>query len=179
MTAPSEPPRPRTLTEALRAMSAEELATLLAARPDLLDPVPEDIAELASRSTTSASITRAVDELNGWLRTVAEALSALPDPTSVGDLEAMLGQSKMQVAAARNSFGGAVCSGAGTTCCTWYGRFARPSSPIPAASLPRRPARCRTNRSMRHRKRAAPRPAPYSNDCSGRRPAPYATPTGP
>ena len=64
MTAPSKPPRPRTLTEALRVMSAEELATLLAARPDLLDPVPEDIAELASRSTTPASITRAIDELN-------------------------------------------------------------------------------------------------------------------
>ncbi|HEX3205350.1 MAG TPA: hypothetical protein VHQ68_03840, partial [Propionibacteriaceae bacterium] len=100
MTAPSEPPRPRTLTEALRVMSAEDLATLLAARPDLLDPVPEDIAELASRSTTPASITRAIDELNGWLRTVAEALAALPDPTSVDDLEAMLGQSKVKVAAA-------------------------------------------------------------------------------
>ena len=35
MTAPSKPPRPRTLTEALRAMSAEDLATLLAALPDL------------------------------------------------------------------------------------------------------------------------------------------------
>ena len=55
-------------------MSADELATLLTARPDLLDPVPEDIAELASRSTTSASITRAIDELNSWLRTVSEAL---------------------------------------------------------------------------------------------------------
>jgi Helicase conserved C-terminal domain len=48
-------PQPRTLTESLRAMSAEELATLLALRPDLRDPVPVDISELASRSTTSAS----------------------------------------------------------------------------------------------------------------------------
>lgn len=101
MTAPSELPRPRTLTEALRVMSAEELATLLTTRPDLLNPVPEDVAELASRSTTPASITRAVDELNSWLRTVAEALSALPDPASVGDLEAILGQqSREKVAAA-------------------------------------------------------------------------------
>jgi hypothetical protein len=100
MAAPSEPSRPRTLTEALRAMAAEELATLLIARPDLLDPVPEDIAELASRSTTSASISRAVDQLNCWLRTVAEALAALPDPASAGDLEAMLGISAARLGAA-------------------------------------------------------------------------------
>jgi hypothetical protein len=100
MAAPSEPSRPRTLTEALRAMSARELATLLTARPDLLDPVPEDIAELASRSTASASMSRAVDELNRWLRTVAEALAALPDPASAGDLEVMLGTSRAQVRAA-------------------------------------------------------------------------------
>src|SRR4029450_11683427 len=100
MAAPSEPSRPRTLTEALRAMSAGELATLLTARPDLLDPVPEDLAELASRSTASASISRAVDQLNCWLRTVAEALAALPDPASASDLEAMLGTSPAQLGAA-------------------------------------------------------------------------------
>jgi hypothetical protein len=97
---PSEPPRPRTLTEALRALSAEELAALLDARPDLIDPVPEDVAQLASRSTTSASISRAIDELNRWVRIVAEALAALPDPASVGDLAAVLGKSKTQVALA-------------------------------------------------------------------------------
>ncbi len=92
MTALSESQRPRTLTEAIRAMSAEELATLLALRPDLLQPIPESIAELASRSATSVSISQALDELNIWLRTVAEALAALPDPTSVEELETMLGQ---------------------------------------------------------------------------------------
>jgi hypothetical protein len=65
------------LTEALRAMSAKELATLLALRPDLLDPIPENIAELGSRAITSASINRSIDELNIWLRTVAEALGRL------------------------------------------------------------------------------------------------------
>jgi Helicase conserved C-terminal domain len=100
VTALSAQQRPRTLTEALRAISAEELATLLALRPDLLDPIPADIAELASRSTTSASITRAIDELNRWLRTVAEALAALPDPASIGDLETILGQGNPTVLAA-------------------------------------------------------------------------------
>ncbi|HET6759391.1 MAG TPA: hypothetical protein VFH20_08945, partial [Propionibacteriaceae bacterium] len=92
MTALSESQRPRTLTEAIRVMSAEELATLLALRPDLLQPIPESIAELASRSATSVSISQALDDLNIWLRTVAEALAALPDPTSVEELETMLGQ---------------------------------------------------------------------------------------
>jgi Helicase conserved C-terminal domain len=96
----SEQQRPRTLTEALRAMPADELAQLLGLRPDLLDPVPEDVAELAARSTTSASISRAVDELNMWLRTVAEALSALPDPASAGDLATMLGVGRPIAAAA-------------------------------------------------------------------------------
>jgi Helicase conserved C-terminal domain len=92
--------RPRTLTEALRAMSTDELTTLLGLRPDLLEPIPDDVADLASRAATSVSITRAIDDLNIWLRTVAEALSALPDPTSVGDLKTMLGQGRSTVAAA-------------------------------------------------------------------------------
>lgn len=100
MTAPSEPPQPRTLTEALRGMSADDMAALLEARPDLLHPIPEDVAQLASRSTTSASITQAIDGLDSWLRLVTEALSSLPDPASIGDLEAVLGQSQTQVAAA-------------------------------------------------------------------------------
>jgi hypothetical protein len=81
-------------------MSADELAILLVLRPDLLEPMPDDVAELASRSATSASITRAIDDLNVWLRTVAEALAALPDPTSVGDLETVLGQEGPAVVAA-------------------------------------------------------------------------------
>ena len=81
-------------------MAADELATLLTARPDLIDPVPDDVAHLASRSTTSASIARAIDELNRWLHLVAEALASLADPASVSDLAAMLGQPPTHVAAA-------------------------------------------------------------------------------
>jgi hypothetical protein len=81
-------------------MSAEQLSALLELRPDLLDPVPHDIAELASRSTMSTSIARAIDELNAWLRTVAEALAALSDPASLADLATMLGQPRSAGAAA-------------------------------------------------------------------------------
>jgi Helicase conserved C-terminal domain len=100
VTALSEHQRPRTLTEALRAMSAEQMSALLELRPDLLDPVPHDIAELGSRSTMSTSIARAIEELNAWLRTVAEALAALPDPASLADLATILGQPGSPVAAA-------------------------------------------------------------------------------
>jgi hypothetical protein len=100
VTALNERQRPRTLTEALRAMSAEELATLLALRPDLQNPVPVSIPELASRAATPESITRALDQLNIWLRTVTEALAALADPTSAEDLETMLGQDRSRVATA-------------------------------------------------------------------------------
>jgi hypothetical protein len=78
-------------------MSAEDLARFLDLRPDLLDPPAENIADLASRAASSASIHRAIDELNIWLRTVAEALAALPDPTSVADLEMLLGQTRTDI----------------------------------------------------------------------------------
>lgn len=78
------------MTEALRAMTSDELTELLRLRPDLSYPLPHDLAELALRSTTTTSIARAVDGLDGWLRTVAEALAALPDASSVADVTALL-----------------------------------------------------------------------------------------
>jgi len=83
--------RIRTMTEALRAMTAEELTDLLRLRPDLTYPLPHDLAELATRSTTTTSVARAVDGLDGWLRAVAEALAALPDAGSVSDVAVLLG----------------------------------------------------------------------------------------
>ena len=83
--------RARTLTEALRALDADELATLLRLRPDLTYPLPHDLAELSTRSTTTTSIARAVDGLDAWLRLVAEALAACPDSSSVDDVAALTG----------------------------------------------------------------------------------------
>ena len=53
--------------------------------------MPRDLSELASRATTSASTARALDDLDAWQRLVAEALAALPDPTTLADLEALVG----------------------------------------------------------------------------------------
>ena len=53
-------------------------------------PPPLDLAELAGRSTTTSSISRALDGLNAWQRVVVEALAALPDPTTSAELTALL-----------------------------------------------------------------------------------------
>lgn len=81
----------RSLTDSLRTCSAEELAELLQARPDLAAPVPADVADLAGRAITSASVRRAVDRLNQWDRDVCEALASLPVPCSSEDVRALLG----------------------------------------------------------------------------------------
>lgn len=94
-----EATRPRTLTEALRALTAEQLTTVLAHRMDLSYPRPRDLAELGNRSTTMTSIARALDQLNAWLRLVAESLAALPDPSSLAELAVLVGEPEPTAAA--------------------------------------------------------------------------------
>ena len=77
--------RPRTLAEALRTLPAAGLSRLLQERDDLADPAPRDLTELASRATTTASVTRALGRLDAWRATVAEGLAALPDPAPTDD----------------------------------------------------------------------------------------------
>ncbi len=78
--------RPRSLADDLRSRSDDDLAALLAARPDLVHPVPADLAALATRATTSASTARALDRLDTFALQVVTALAALPDPTTYADL---------------------------------------------------------------------------------------------
>lgn len=82
--------RPRSLADDLRARSDDDLAALLAARPDLVHPVPADLAALATRATTSSSTGRALDRLDTFALQVVTALAALPDPTTYDDLLAGL-----------------------------------------------------------------------------------------
>lgn len=92
--------RARTLTEALRALTNDQLTTILQHRMDLSHPRPRDLAELAARSTTTASIARSLDQLNAWTRLVAEGLAALPDPSSLAELARLVDQPVAVVAAA-------------------------------------------------------------------------------
>lgn len=68
---------PRTLAEQLRGWSDEELAALLAARPDLTAPAPRDSVQLASRAGSRGSVARALDQLTYLELAVLDALAAL------------------------------------------------------------------------------------------------------
>ncbi|MFH8346840.1 helicase-associated domain-containing protein [Streptomyces sp. NPDC018045] len=71
---------PRTLAEELRTRPDSGLADLLRARPDLLNPVPGDLTQLATRAGTRASAVRAVERLDRFALQTAEALAVAPDP---------------------------------------------------------------------------------------------------
>ncbi|KOT91559.1 DNA-binding protein, partial [Streptomyces rimosus subsp. pseudoverticillatus] len=71
---------PRTLAEELRTRPDSGLADLLRARPDLLNPVPGDLTQLATRAGTRASVVRAVERLDRFALQTAEALAVAPDP---------------------------------------------------------------------------------------------------
>ncbi|WP_329614683.1 helicase C-terminal domain-containing protein [Streptomyces brevispora] len=81
---------PRTLAEALRARDDESLAGLLRARPDLLNPVPNDITQLATRAGTRASVVRALEHLDRFALQTAEALAVAPDPAPYDTLLSLL-----------------------------------------------------------------------------------------
>lgn len=81
----------RSLAEDLRARDDEALRALLAARPDLISPVPPDMGALAARVIASPSVRRALDGLTAFELQVVEVLSALPEPTTAADVERLLG----------------------------------------------------------------------------------------
>lgn len=82
---------PRSLAEDLRARTDDELAALLRARPDLVVPVPIDVAQLASRAVTRASAMRALDRLDRFTLQVVDAVAVLPDPTTPAAARSLLG----------------------------------------------------------------------------------------
>ncbi|MDX6302966.1 MAG: hypothetical protein QOF53_4180 [Nocardioidaceae bacterium] len=79
---------PRTLADQLRGWSEDRLTRLLAARPDLATPTPQDSSQLASRAGTRASVARAVDQLTLLELTVLDAVLALGGTASTSALRA-------------------------------------------------------------------------------------------
>src|SRR5689334_18403664 len=66
-----------TLADWLRAQDDATLVALLRVRPDLATPPPADMAVLATRIGTRASIARACEDLDTFTLTVLEALVVL------------------------------------------------------------------------------------------------------
>ncbi len=81
----------KTLTGWLRERSDAELAALFAARPDLVSPVPSDVAALALRAVSRPSVHSALDRLDRLTLQVLDAFTALPRPTTFTALAAVLG----------------------------------------------------------------------------------------
>jgi len=71
---------PRTLAEDLRARGDDGLAALLRVRPDLVNPVPGDLTQLATRAGTRASVLRALERLDRFTLQTTQALAVAPDP---------------------------------------------------------------------------------------------------
>ncbi|MFC5748705.1 helicase-associated domain-containing protein [Actinomadura rugatobispora] len=69
-----------TFADWLRARDDGALRSLLSARPELVTPVPADMAALATRAATPAAVSRALDRLDRFTLAVLEALLVLPRP---------------------------------------------------------------------------------------------------
>ncbi|KQX67033.1 helicase C-terminal domain-containing protein [Angustibacter sp. Root456] len=85
------PAAPRSLADELRSWDDARLVALLRARPDLVTPVPPDLASLAARATTRASVHRALDGLDAFTLQVLDALAALDEPAARKDVARLLG----------------------------------------------------------------------------------------
>ncbi|HEX3004006.1 MAG TPA: helicase-associated domain-containing protein, partial [Angustibacter sp.] len=91
---------PRSLADELRSWDDARLVALLRARPDLVTPVPPDLASLAARATTRASVHRALDGLDAFTLQVLDALAALDEPAPRKDVARLLGLRVSDVAPA-------------------------------------------------------------------------------
>lgn len=81
----------RSLADDLRARDDAALIVLLQARPDLLSPVPSDLASLAARATTRPSVSRALDRLDRFTLQTLEVLCVLPDGSAESAVRRLLG----------------------------------------------------------------------------------------
>ena len=70
----------RSFSDYLRSVDDAALLELFTARPDLVTPVPPDIASLAVRACSAPSLARAIDSLNQWQFQVLEAAASLNEP---------------------------------------------------------------------------------------------------
>jgi hypothetical protein len=70
----------RSFSDYLRSVDDAALLNLFTARPDLVTPVPPDIASLAVRACSAPSLARAIDSLNQWQFQVLEAAASLNEP---------------------------------------------------------------------------------------------------
>ncbi|MEI7659358.1 MAG: helicase C-terminal domain-containing protein [Actinomycetes bacterium] len=89
----------RSFSDYLRSVDDSAFLNLFAARPDLVIPVPPDIASLAVRACSAPSLARAIDSLNQWQFQILEAAAALNEPFTVKNLIAITDKAAEQALA--------------------------------------------------------------------------------
>ena len=72
----------RSFADYLRGLDDTALLTLFTLRPDIVSPVPPELASLSIRANSAPSLSRAVESLNEWQFQVLEACAALDEPMS-------------------------------------------------------------------------------------------------
>ena len=79
----------RSFSDYLRSVDDAALLELFTARPDLVTPVPPDVASLAVRACSPPSLARAIDSLNHWQFQTLEAAAALNEPFTIKSVVAL------------------------------------------------------------------------------------------
>jgi len=74
------------LADELRSRSDEEIAALFSLRPDVISPLPSDMAALAARCNSMPSLMRARDALNKWQLDVLTVACSLTEPFSAMEI---------------------------------------------------------------------------------------------
>ena len=87
----------RSYADYLRGLDDAALISMFSHRPDLVTPVPPDMASLAVRASSAPSLARAVDALNKWQLQVLEVCAILPEPFSEKDVTALTEKSALFV----------------------------------------------------------------------------------
>ena len=85
----------RSYADYLRALDDDALISMFTHRPDLVTPVPPDIASLAVRASSAPSLARAVDALNKWQLQVLEVCAILDEPFTEKDVTVLTEKSAL------------------------------------------------------------------------------------
>lgn len=87
----------RSYADYLRALDDAALIAIFTNRPDLVTPVPPDIASLAIRASSAPSLARAVDGLNKWQLQILEICAVLNEPFTEKEVVALSEKSALLV----------------------------------------------------------------------------------
>ena len=87
----------RSFADYLRGLDDAALISIFTYRPDLVTPVPPDMASLAARASSAPSLARAVDALTQWQLQVLEVCAVIDEPFTEKAVAALTDKSALFV----------------------------------------------------------------------------------